>query len=409
MLSAVEKRHLMKFLQFAHDWGVQESGHTVQTFNEHELAQGRSLNRPQNKTVSSYDLDGFEHRPFREFLTKAKIPSRLQSIIVHGMSLSPTADDLLSIEGLRGLSRHVNALGKFGTTAFLCSLYGVSEIPQAFCRMCAVWGGVYILRRSCVQLALDDQGWVRAVIDTTGRITSCSAFVCAHQYLVDAQLSLSPWELLTRVSICNAPLLASVRRGVMIVPPNTVGNSHAVHVVQLDDSVMVSSPGTVCVYLTTTGSVEQHEGSAVLQAVIELLQQWSGAEEVWHMTTARPLLDPRSPVLERLPPNMGVTGDTRQELHFNDVVKQAEAIFRRVCPGSEFMPTDTVSGNEDEEIEYMTSMLRGLGIKEEAERSETLNEEDTSTGVDQVGAQTETKIEQEIAASTANAEQCELP
>ena len=33
-----------------------------------------------------------------------------------------------------------------GKSPFLCTIYGNSELPQAFCRMCAVYGGIYMLR-----------------------------------------------------------------------------------------------------------------------------------------------------------------------------------------------------------------------------------------------------------------------
>lgn len=57
--------------------------------------------------------------------------------------------------------RHLNSMGRFGTTAFLTPLYGVSEVAQAFCRMCAVFGGIYILRRRPVALVVNK---ARAVV-----------------------------------------------------------------------------------------------------------------------------------------------------------------------------------------------------------------------------------------------------
>ena len=52
---------------------------------------------------------------------------------------------MTTMEALHALHRHLDALGRYGETAFLYPLYGSAEVAQAFCRMCAVWGGTHIL------------------------------------------------------------------------------------------------------------------------------------------------------------------------------------------------------------------------------------------------------------------------
>lgn len=51
--------------------------------------------------------------------------------------------------------RHLSALGRFGETAFITPLYGMGELPQAFCRMAAVYGAVYVLRRQLKGALID--------------------------------------------------------------------------------------------------------------------------------------------------------------------------------------------------------------------------------------------------------------
>ena len=48
-------------------------------------------------------------------------------------------------------------MGRFGTTAFLTTLYGSGEVPQAFCRLCAVNGGIYLLRKAPLALKYEKQ------------------------------------------------------------------------------------------------------------------------------------------------------------------------------------------------------------------------------------------------------------
>ncbi|XP_071642335.1 rab proteins geranylgeranyltransferase component A 1-like isoform X2 [Temnothorax longispinosus] len=41
----------------------------------------------------------------------------------------------------------LNSLGRYGNTPFLWPMYGSGELPQCFCRLCAVFGGIYCLKR----------------------------------------------------------------------------------------------------------------------------------------------------------------------------------------------------------------------------------------------------------------------
>lgn len=43
---------------------------------------------------------------------------------------------------------YLHSLGRFGSTAFITPMYGVSELAQAFCRVSAVHGGIYMLRQN---------------------------------------------------------------------------------------------------------------------------------------------------------------------------------------------------------------------------------------------------------------------
>ena len=222
LLSPVDKRKLMKFLQLISDYGIittqleddqspledgdnntkegeksdaidnPNSNSTVagegaiQSINERHLHTGRALSRPQNKaTPKSSEMDELlrcvrDNISFSDFLTiVSKLPERLRDIVIYAMALSPVANleqtkgtDNASImsqystkEGVDDLVRHVTALGKFGDSAFLVPMYGSGELSQAFCRSGAVYGSTYMLRRSPVAVSFDkDSNRVQGVV-----------------------------------------------------------------------------------------------------------------------------------------------------------------------------------------------------------------------------------------------------
>lgn len=169
LLTAMEKRLLTKFLQFVDDYGREMLGRSAATVNEHELASGRALYRPQNKSFDSsgFRIAEFEDKPFSEFMTFCKIPVSLQTIIVHALSLNIRStvsysasehsrflvEPLITSIALTQLASVLNSLGRYGDTALLATVYGTAEIVQSFCRMAAVWGATYVLRENVTSIA----------------------------------------------------------------------------------------------------------------------------------------------------------------------------------------------------------------------------------------------------------------
>ncbi|KAL7508650.1 hypothetical protein ACHAXN_005724 [Cyclotella atomus] len=261
LLSPVDKRRLMKFLQLISDYGLaqDEAGSnndaetvdeetapaddTLQTkehpetvaaesasedamysINERYLNKGRSLSRPQNKAKpSTSELDSLircirDNVDFSDYLINvAKLPPRLCSVVIHALALAPFGRSQLdhaytTMNGVNDLLRHVSALGRFGDTAFLIPMYGSGELSQAFCRSGAVYGSTYMLRRAPLSISLtvdgDGNSTVKSVTlsgeehiggfaDVHTDDTSKKDVGCSHVIVPSTML---PRKLLTRTS-----------------------------------------------------------------------------------------------------------------------------------------------------------------------------------------------------------------
>jgi RAB protein geranylgeranyltransferase component A len=223
LLSPMDKRRLMKFLQTAMDFAAaddvaaattvssssemtEDALDEVQFLNERHLNQGRSLSRPQNKPVNSTDLEHLQdlcrHRrcqppadgsetttttplppacQFETYLREhQKLSPELISLVRYALTLEtgdesfnnlhPGTAENTTKSGMQRLCAHMRALGRFGTTAFLVPLYGSGELTQAFCRCAAVYGATYLLRRTPVGIRLQTSDCISsssATITTT--------------------------------------------------------------------------------------------------------------------------------------------------------------------------------------------------------------------------------------------------
>ena len=103
--------------------------------------------------------------PFAASLAKAGLGQRAADVVRYGMCFEgfPFSKDLSGEEARVRMRSYLGSLGRFGNgdVPFLASMYGVGELPQAFCRAAAVRGAVQMLRTGVagVRARLPRLGW----------------------------------------------------------------------------------------------------------------------------------------------------------------------------------------------------------------------------------------------------------
>lgn len=249
-LSVMEKNRLMKLLRFVMDWGVVNvAGSTdLSTQDDMELKAGRSLHRPQNSAVVDPSLAVDGEASFVEYLTTWNISDKLRDAILYAIALLPDSQadsqGVSAFDGLAATYRHLSALNHYGNTGLLSPLYGSGEISQAFCRLCAVSRGTYILRHALYGVVVETrQGeeHVVGVCDQEGNLVTTPRFICNGDYLRvrrvwDDVADLEEGWTVRRACILDGAV--SDGKSLTVIKPNTqgVGNHAPISVMQSDDS-----------------------------------------------------------------------------------------------------------------------------------------------------------------------------
>lgn len=60
-------------------------------------------------------------------------------------------------DGLQRIRYYISSLERYGPSPFLYPMYGSSELAQAYCRVSAVYGSTFVLRRGISQVHLQKQ------------------------------------------------------------------------------------------------------------------------------------------------------------------------------------------------------------------------------------------------------------
>ncbi|XP_063026895.1 rab proteins geranylgeranyltransferase component A 1 isoform X1 [Melospiza melodia melodia] len=361
-LTMVEKRMLMKFLTFCLDYEQHP-----EEYQEHESST------------------------FAEFLQTRKLTPSLQHFILHSIAMVAQTESS-TLQGLQATKKFLQCLGRYGNTPFLFPLYGQGEIPQCFCRLCAVFGGIYCLRHAVRCLVLDRaSGRCKAIVDQFGQRISANYFIVEDSYLSESTCTnvcyrqISRAVLITDQSVLNTDSEQQV--SLLTVPPLEPGAA-AVRVIELCSSTMTCMKDTYLVHLTCPSTKTARED---LEPVVQKLFNLNTEKETENEELEKPrvlwavyfnMRD--SSGVERssyagLPSNVYVCSGPDSALGNDCAVKQAETIFREMFPAEEFCPPppnpEDIIYDEDE-IEPEES---GLNNSPET-KPETSAEESSSEG-----------------------------
>ncbi|XP_078682992.1 rab proteins geranylgeranyltransferase component A 2-like [Branchiostoma floridae x Branchiostoma belcheri] len=319
-VTVLEKRMLMKFLTFCVE------------YEQH----------PE-------DYQGWEEKPFSEYLQSRQLTPNLQHFIFHAIAMATR--DASTLEGLKSTQRFLRSLGRYGNTPFLWPLYGPGELPQCFCRMCAVFAGIYCLRRAARELVIDkDSNKCKGIVCTEGQRISCRWMVMQGTYVPQVcRKPESPAGSVSRgIFFTDRSMKASENEQITLlsVPP-AEGSNFPVRAVELGNGASACPKGMFVVHLTSQGT---GSAQADLQPAAEQLFQPLDKEDA-DIESEKPKVlwcvyfnqldttdcDP-STLYTGLPENIVVTSGPGVDLGYEHAVQQARRLFEQMCPGEEFLP-----------------------------------------------------------------------
>eukprot|EP00105_Crassostrea_gigas_P000698 XP_011412599.2 PREDICTED: rab proteins geranylgeranyltransferase component A 2-like [Crassostrea gigas] len=316
-VSMIEKRMMMKFLTFCVD------------FEKHEE-----------------DYKEFMEKPYKEYLEHQKLSKNVIHFIQHAISM--TSDSTPTPEGLKKTQKFLHSLGRYGNTAFLWPLYGSGEMPQSFCRMCAVFGGVYCLRTPAASLVVNSDNVCTGVIMTTGKQIKCKRLVMENSYAPDSYIDSVSNRLVNRgILVTDRSIMAADdphQLSLLRIPDNS-DEEHPTTLLELPAASMMCPTGLYVVHLTKEANNESQSPEESLQSVVTKLFKDSDTDStsedgspqiVWSLYFQQKInVGGQS---SSAPSNMILVPGPGPEIDIDHAVTIARKIFEEVMPGEDFLP-----------------------------------------------------------------------
>ncbi|KAJ3025220.1 UNVERIFIED_CONTAM: Rab proteins geranylgeranyltransferase component A [Siphonaria sp. JEL0065] len=353
-IGLLEKRRLMKLLsQF-----VDASAATTTTNNDGEIG-----------TVEQVDAE--ELSPFAEFLEKQGLLPKSRAILFNAIGLFLNKHDVQRVtkkEGIAAVKQYLGSIGRFGATPFLSGVYGTSsEVSQAFCRVCAVHGGTYILEYSPTSslYETDEAGQLQfvfngrdvlekgnseeTVLATKWVVASPSCATRFQSVLQQSNVVYTEEKETKRISRCIAIYESKIdaigEPGLIVIPPKD-NTKNGIVAIQHSHNTLVCPSGKFVLYLSTesdaTSTAKQDLGDALNSLI------GSDSTEIKPLVTVFYTQTIETPKIASTSNRVIITKDSSETVGFEENVREAKDVFEHIVGTSvEFLPA-TENQEEDD-------------------------------------------------------------
>lgn len=282
-----------------------------------------------------------EATPFKTFLPTLNLSPTLQHFIQHAIAM---VDDTAStMEGIEATKRYLDSLGRYdGNSSFLLPLYGTGELLQCFCRLSAVFGGIYCLRRTVAAIIVDDLNNIKGVIDSMGQRLSTKWLVMDSSYASDTLFKTPPIKnsISRAILITNKSVEPSKKDALTLC--NIPGGDKNIIMHELSSSSMTCPPNYYVVHLTckavkdATSDFEAftmqffnhpHAVGSSPEDATKPCIIWSSYFSIESLTCDQATAN-----------NVVLINGPDTKLDCDSSVSEAERVFKWVCPDLVFLP-----------------------------------------------------------------------
>ncbi|KAL0481552.1 Rab protein geranylgeranyltransferase component A [Acrasis kona] len=352
---------------------------------------------------SQPEFQKYQNEPFIEYLRAKNLSPLLCSFIIYAIAMLQDEKSVNARDGMSRVKLFISSLGRYGSTPFLYPLFGSAELNQAFCRVAAVYGATYVLRRGVENVVHDVNENVTGIECTQGQLLKCSSgFVldrdyCASNVVVSECNSIVRQVLISDSALFDPNQITGKENSlgcavVAYIPPGSFGNDqkYCVTVMQVDQTSSCAPKGKFLISL----QIKRDQGDSDEQ-VLSLLKTISTRlfesknivfdDVVAYQAVYRQLIRSGNcglPAFE----NLFVCDDADGSLDYGYLVSRAKNVFEKLTKGQdfEFLPKMPNPDGEDDQRVDETSRLLGLGLEEQSAK---LDQEEVVESKDETNEQ----------------------
>jgi Rab GDP dissociation inhibitor len=236
---------------------------------------------------------------------------------------------------------YTSSMARYGKSPYIYPLYGLGELPQAFARLSAIYGGTYMLDKPVHEIVTDSDGKFVGVRSGSETVKA-KQVIGDPSYFSDDKESgkirvVEDGKVIRAICILKHPIPGtddadSVQ---IIIPQNQVGRRHDIYI------AMVSATHNVCakdVYVAIVSTIV--ETNSPEKEIVPGLQLLGSVHELF--TSVTPIY---TPISDGKVDNIFITRSYDATSHFETVVEDVQDVWKRM------IGKDLVLKKRDVEVE----------------------------------------------------------
>ena len=228
--------------------------------------QDYELNNPATQKGLSPDI------PFRDFFKKYSLEENTIDFIGHAVALY-TNDDYLDKRAIITVDKmqlYMNSFGRYGNSPFIYPVWGLSGLAEGFSRLCALYGGTYMLNRDVEEILYDENGNFRG-IKSQGEEAYGKILITEPSYVQKLGKVKSSGKVIRRICILDhsIPNTKDVDSCQIIIPQKQVKRKNDIFIAVLNSTHSVCKKGYYLAIVSTM--VETDKPEAELEPAMEII------------------------------------------------------------------------------------------------------------------------------------------
>ncbi|PHZ11205.1 rab GTPase activator [Rhizopus microsporus ATCC 52813] len=247
-----------------------------------------------------------------------------QEFIGHAMALH--LDDTYLTNPARDTVERVRLYAasvlRYGKSPYIYPLYGLGDLPQAFARLSAVYGGTYMLDKDVKELVYNENGQVVGV-KAGDEVVHAKMVICDPSYAPSKVRKVG--SVVRAICLLTHPIPNTNDSDScqIVIPQNQIGRKHDIYVACVSDAHMVCPKGyylaIVSTIVETNNPAEEiNEGLKLLGPIQDKFVHVSPLEE---------------PIEDGTKDNVYISRSYDATSHFETVCDDVHDIWRRITGG----------------------------------------------------------------------------
>ena len=219
------------------------------------------------KTYKKHNLDD----PFKKMLDYFGLDDNTTDFIGHAVALY--TDDSFKMKTCREvigkLQLYYNSIGRYGDSPFIYPIWGLSGIPEGFSRLCALYGGTFMLNRDVDEILYENGKFVG--IKSGGETARAKYLVAEPSYVAKYGKVKSTGKIIRCICILNhsIPNTKDVPSCQIIIPQKQTGRQNDIFVAVLNSTHCVCKKDYYLAIIST--KVETNDPETELKAAFDVI------------------------------------------------------------------------------------------------------------------------------------------